>query len=60
MDQVITLPEIAELEQVDRVVEVVNKITGLEVLLRTRTPLSEIESANWQYCLQLGLLWAFC
>jgi hypothetical protein len=30
MDQVITLPEIAELEQVDRVVEVVNKITGLE------------------------------
>ncbi len=30
MDEVIALPEIAELEQVDRLAEVVNRITGLE------------------------------
>jgi hypothetical protein len=86
MDEVIALPEIAELEQVDRLVEVVNKITGLEavsayscracadfgvrnstlepelqeVIVRTRTPLSPIERAYWQYCLQLVWWWAFC
>jgi hypothetical protein len=35
MDEVIALPEVAELEQVDRLAEVANKITGLEATPRT-------------------------
>ena len=34
MDEVIALPEVAELEQVDRLAEVANKITGLEATPR--------------------------